>query len=102
MRCNEVWCTSGLRKFFNYNIDGNLLAFVSSHTDLGVLIDPELRFHDHDQSVVRKGGGLPGESLHFTVCCTPNFMVSLFVSHIRPIMYFVSSVWNSPVHDESS
>ena len=27
---------------FNYNIDGNLLNFVSSHKDLGVLIDPEL------------------------------------------------------------
>ena len=79
---------------FNYNIDGNLLHFVSSHKDLNVLIDPELRFHDHVRSVVQKAGGLAGELLCSTVCRTPNFMVSLFVSHIRPIMDFGSSVWN--------
>ena len=67
----------GLKKIFSYNIDGNLLDFVSSHKDLGVLIDPELRFHDHFQSAVRKAGGLAGELLHSTVVFS-NFMVSLY------------------------
>ena len=59
-----------------------------------MLIDPELRFHDHVWSVVWKAGGLAGELLRSTVCHTQHFMVSLFVSHIRPIMDFGSSVWN--------
>ena len=31
---------------FNYNIDGRILKFVSSHKNLGVLIESSLRFHD--------------------------------------------------------
>ena len=64
------------------------------HTSLGALTDPELRFHNHVQSVVQKAGGLAGELLCPTVCCTLDFMVSLFISNIRPIMDFCSSVWN--------
>ena len=32
--------------------------FVTSHRDLGVLVDSKLRFHDHIRNVVRKAGGL--------------------------------------------
>ena len=39
-----------------------------------------------------KAVGLSADLLCSTVCCTPNFMVSLFVSHISPIMDFGSSV----------
>ena len=46
-----------------------------------MLIDPELRFHDHVQSVVWKVGRWAGELLHCTVCHTPNFMVP-FLYHI--------------------
>ena len=79
---------------FNYSIDGKLLEFVTSHRDLSVLVDSKLRFHDHVRNVVRKVGGLANELLRSTICRTSVFMVSLFVSHIRPIMDFCSNVWN--------
>ena len=53
-----------------------------------------LKFYDHVRSVVRKARGMVGELLRATVCRNPSFMMSLFVSHVRPIMNFCSCVWN--------
>ena len=59
-----------------------------------MLVDSKLQFHDHVRNVVRKARGLANELLHSTIYRTSVFMVSLFVSHIRPIMDFCSNVWN--------
>ena len=78
----------------SYSIDGKLLKCVTSHRDLGVLVDSKLRFHNHVYSVVRKARGLANKLLRSTICCSSISMVSLFVSHIRPIMNFCSNVWH--------
>ena len=77
-----------------YNIGGKFLEFVAVHKDLGVKVDYRLRFHEHVREVVRKAGGLAGELLRSTVCRSSEFMVTLYISHIRPIMDFSSSVWS--------
>ena len=84
----------GIRVTGNYDIDVVPLMFVSSHRLLGVLVDVKLKFNDHVRSVVRKAGGMVCELLRATVCRNPSFMVSLFVSHVRPMMDFCSCVWN--------
>ena len=81
---------AGNRMDCNYCIDGKLLEFVTYHRDLDVLVGSKLHFYDH----VWKAGGLASELLHSTICHTSVFRVSLFVSHIRPIMDFCSNVWN--------
>ena len=65
---------------------------LSHPRDLGVLVDSKLRYHNHVRNVVRKVGGLASELLRFTICRTSVSMVSMFVSHIRPIMNFCSNV----------
>ena len=77
-----------------YVIDGQGLEFVSSYRDLGVVVDCSLRFHVHVNIVVGKAGGLMGDLLRSTVCRSKDFMVSLFVSHIRPLIDYCSCVWN--------
>ena len=84
--------SAGIRLTGNYDIDSVPLTFVSSHRDLGVLVDVKLKFHDHVRIVVSKAGGMIDELLRATLCRSP-FIVSLFVSHIRPIMDFCSCVW---------
>ena len=54
--------------------------------NLGVIIDSKLRFHEHISVVAGKEGGLMLELLQSTVCRSREFMVTLFVSHIRPII----------------
>ena len=57
-------------------------------------MDSKLWFHDHARNIVRKAGGSASELLRSTICLTSVFMVSLIMSHIRPIMDFCSNVWN--------
>ena len=49
--------------------------------DLGVLVDSRLQSHNHVWFGVHKAGGLAGELLRFTVCHSPNFMVSICESY---------------------
>jgi len=78
-----------------YSIDGIPLEFVQSHKDLGVLVDTGLRFHLHIRAVVGQASGLANNMLRSTVNRSPEFMILLFTSHIRPILDYCSAVWHT-------
>ena len=77
-----------------YVMGGNSLKNVKVHKDLGVLVDSSLRFHPHVAAVVKKASSLSNQILRGTLCRTPQFMVTLFISHVRPILDYCSPVWN--------
>ena len=72
-----------------YTVNGRELAVVGSYRDLGVIIDPLLKFHLHVNSVVGRAGLLMGDLLRSTVCRAKEF-----TSHIRPLLDYCSCVWN--------
>ena len=78
-----------------YYINDSPIRFVESHADLGVLVDEDLKFHIHIASVTHKAAGLAQNLVKSTVCRSPDFMMSLFNSHIRPIIDYASCVWNT-------
>jgi len=78
-----------------YYIDQGVIKVVASHPDLGVLIDSSLKFHQHIQNTAHKAGGLAQNILRSTVCRTSDFMMSIFSSHIRPILEYCSCVWST-------
>ena len=78
-----------------YYIDQTLLKVVHSHPDLGVLVDSDLKFHQHITNTAQKAGGLAQNILKATVCRSPDFMMSVFCSHIRPILEYCSCVWHT-------
>ena len=78
-----------------YTLNHKQLLVVSSHKDLGVIVDSDLKFHSHVRETVHKAGGLAHNLLRATVCRSPEFMVSLFTMHIRPIIDYCSGVWNT-------
>ena len=84
----------GGARWTGYSIGGVPLQFVSTYRDLGVIVDVRLRFHLHADVVVGKTGGMLSNLLQSTVCRDTEFMVTLWVSHIRPIIEFNSCVWN--------
>ena len=59
-----------------------------------MLIDRDLKFHSHAHDVAQNAGGLAQNPLRSTVCRSPDFMATLFASHVRPIIDYCSSVWN--------
>ena len=78
-----------------YFIDQTPIKVVHSHPDLGVLIDSDLKFHQHIINTAQKAGGLAQNTLKATVCRSPDFMMSVFCSHIRPIIEYCSCVWHT-------
>ena len=78
-----------------YTIGGICLPVVSSAVDLGILVDTSLRFHEHIRGVVRKAAGLAANLLRSTVCREPEFMTVLYTTHIRPLLEYAPSVWNT-------
>ena len=84
----------------SYTLNQAQIKLVSSHKDLGVVVNSDLKFHSHARETARKASGLAHNLLRATVCRSPFFMISLFITHIRPIINYCSSVWNSGyIHD---
>ena len=77
----------------SFSCSHTLLA-VTSHTDLGIIIDSHLQFHEHMHSVVHEVDGLAHSLIKSTFCQSPDFMFSLLTSHIRPIIEYCSCLWN--------
>ena len=84
-----------------YYLQGAQLRCVNVHRDLGVMVDTTLRFHDHVRVSVQKAGGLANNMLRSTVCQCPDFMTTLFVTHIRPLIDYASCVWNTGYLEDS-
>ena len=80
---------------YQYSLNGRPLLHADSYRDLGVLVDSRLRFHDHVRVTVGKAGGMMNDLLRSTVCRNKDFMVTLFISHIRPMLDYCSCLWNT-------
>lgn len=78
-----------------YFLDGQQIPHVETYCDLGVVVDQQLKFHDHIRTVVQKASGLSHSFLKSTVCRSPQFMMFLYTSHIRPIIEYCSCLWHT-------
>ena len=78
-----------------YFLNGREIPKVSSAKDLGVLVDTDLKFHTHIRTVCQKAGGLTQNLLKSTVSRSPEFMMFLYKTHVRPILEYCSSLWNT-------
>ena len=76
-------------------LDGSPIQLQSSARDLGVEIDINLKFHSHIRTVANKAYGVSNNLLRGTICRTPEFMKSIFIAHIRPIIDYCSPIWNT-------
>ena len=79
----------------DYKLEGYAIPCKSVQVDLGVTIDTDLKFHEHARSTARKAGGIAHNFLKSTVCRSPDFMLRIFKSHIRPIIEYASPVWHT-------
>ena len=64
-----------------------------SSKDLGITIDSGLKFHAHINDVIGKAGAMINNLMRSTVCRSVELMLTLYVSHIRPLIEYGSCVW---------
>ena len=77
-----------------YMINGQPITFTSTHPDLGVTVDRDLRFHSHIRKLVGSIGGLITNLLSATINRDKDFMMKLYFTHIRPKLEYGSVMWN--------
>ena len=78
-----------------YHLNGEQLPWTHSHTDLGVTVNDNLKFHEHARFTARKAGGVAHNFLKATMCRDPDFMTHILLTHIRPVLEYASVVWNA-------
>ena len=78
-----------------YRVDGQAVRWVSSHKDLGVTVDESLKFHDHITTIVRVANGMTSNLLSSTLARDAEFVLNIYTMHVRPILEYGSSVWNT-------
>ena len=77
-----------------YTLNGLRLKSVSIYKDLGIWVDDRLKFHHHVRVAAGRAGGIMSDLLRSTVCREANFMISLYISHVRPTMDYCCCLWN--------
>lgn len=96
LRCHRGtvdWLAAGALQY--YHLENSDLNLTESHKDLGILIDNSLKFHAHIKTTVGKTAGLATNLLRTTHCRSAEFMMTIFKTHIRPVLEFGSPVWNT-------
>lgn len=76
-----------------YNINGEPLALVEVHKDLGIQIDNKLNFSNHVAYVSSKANRTAGFiRRHFTTRC-PRVLIKLFNTYVRSSLEYGDPVW---------
>ena len=101
---NTTKCTSlrfGPRTLLNcsrgdspYNIQGQIIQFSESHSDLGIIVDRNLKFHQHIRSVANSCNAISTNLFSSVLCRDENFIMEVFTTLIRPKMEYGSTVWS--------
>ena len=76
-------------------LQGTKIPYVATATDLGVTIDSTLRFHAHIRNVVGRSAALASNLARSTCNREPEFMRTLFITHVRPSLEYCATVWNT-------
>lgn len=88
--CRNFNDVSRLQQYF---IGNQPIPNVSCYRDLGVKVDISLKFHLHVNEIFSKASGIACSILRGTLCREPAFMREVFITHIRPIIEWSSTVW---------
>ena len=78
-----------------YSLGDERIEFVTAARDLGVIVDPSLKFHEHVAVITRKANAVASNLLRSTLCRNESFMVQLYTAHVRPMLEFASCIWNT-------
>ena len=80
--------------YIKHNGQLHKLEETTSEKDLGVFVDPLLSFESHITETVSKARKISGLIIRTMTYKSPDIMVPLFKSLIRPILEYANPVWN--------
>jgi hypothetical protein len=78
----------------SYSLGGSKIKVSSLVKDLGVLVSSKLNFREHCAHIVSKASRKCGLMYHAFVSRDVKFMITYFVTHVRPILEYNCEVWS--------
>ena len=79
---------------YEYYMDrGTKIGVTTNERDLGVQIDPELKFNQHVEAVIRKANRMLGMIRRAYTYKDGGTMMKLYTSLIRPILEYGNAAW---------
>ena len=76
------------------NINDNIIAMVDSVTDLGVIVDADLRFKKHLISIVQKANQRSALIKRSFLSQNSSKLVRAFKTYVRPLLEYSSTTWS--------
>lgn len=85
----------GRKRFsYSYTINNFVIQHVETFTDLGIIIDPLLKFDDHINSICCKAKQRSALILKCFSSRDPHLLIKAFITFVRPTLEFASCVWS--------
>lgn len=76
------------------NIDGQNIKYVSEVRDLGVYVDPTLKFNAHINRIVAKAKSRSYLIRKCFISRNPELLMKAFKVYVRPLVEYASSIWS--------
>ena len=92
-KCNILHISSNTPPQY-YKIDSNIIAVVDSVTDLGVIIDADLRFKHHLNNIVLKANQRSALIKRSFLSKNTSNLIRAFKIYVRPILEYASTTWS--------
>ena len=70
-----------------------IIELDTSHSDLGILFDSQLKFHDHTVQVTTKANRVLGLIKKSFDYLDPIMLTQLFSTLVRPILEYNNAIW---------
>ena len=96
-KCAVLHLNSRYNQNYNYSINGTILPNVTQIRDLGVIIDDNLTFLPHINSIVNKANIRVGILFRAFHKFDHNLLLHMYKVFVRPLLEFACCVW-SPHH----
>ena len=90
-KCNVLHL--GTTKQYTYFLCGTAIQPAQSVRDLGVVIDQDLKFHEHTSLVTNKANRVLGLIKSSFAYLDSNMLVRLYKSMVRPILEYGNIIW---------
>ena len=74
-------------------LNGTLIELDTSHSDLGILFDCQLKFHDHTAQVTTKANRVLGLIKKSFDYLDPIMLTQLFSTLVHPILEYNNAIW---------
>jgi len=79
---------------FSYSINGNQISTADAVSDLGVILDPVLKYDAHINNLVGKGFQRVGVLFRGFASRSVRVLKQAYITFVRPVLEYASSVWS--------